>query len=157
MGHAYPSAMFYPVISSLSEQCHVICFDKRGTGLSGATRHASVSDLALGARAVVATPQPLTPLLTRCRWARVWRCSWPSRHLRGFEPWRWGCPGLRVADPARLGQIRRFEYRLPLRFLRSSFRSGCGSAAATGAVERPRPADEREDVRTGVLGQHEAS
>jgi 3-oxoadipate enol-lactonase len=53
MGHAFPSAMWYPVIPALAERHRVIWFDNRGTGQSDAPRTATVSDLAADARAVL--------------------------------------------------------------------------------------------------------
>lgn len=53
MGHAFPSAMWYPVIPALAEKHRVIWFDNRGTGRSDAPTTASIGDLAADARAVL--------------------------------------------------------------------------------------------------------
>src|ERR1700759_1251919 len=45
MGHLYSSAMWYPILSDLAKEHQVISFDNRGTGKSGATRTATITDL----------------------------------------------------------------------------------------------------------------
>jgi 3-oxoadipate enol-lactonase len=53
MGAGYSSALWYPVIPALSASHRVLWFDNRGTGGSGATRVASISDMAQDALAVL--------------------------------------------------------------------------------------------------------
>src|SRR6202012_5600112 len=44
MGHLYSSKMWYPIISTLAAEHRVIYFDNRGTGESGSTFNASITD-----------------------------------------------------------------------------------------------------------------
>ena len=53
MGATYSSRMWYPAVSALATRHRVLTFDNRGTGESGFTRQASISDMAADARAVL--------------------------------------------------------------------------------------------------------
>ncbi|MFE6858070.1 alpha/beta fold hydrolase [Nocardia sp. NPDC057668] len=53
MGHLFSGDMWYPAIPALAEHYRVIWFDNRGTGASGATSTATVTDLAADVRAVM--------------------------------------------------------------------------------------------------------
>ena len=158
MGHAFSSDMWYPAIPALSERHRVIWFDNRGTGLSDATRRATISDLAADARAVLNAAA-----VDKAHVYGVSMGGGVALQLAYESPDRvrslvLGCTGFRSEDVPGKGALGRLAYYLPLRLLRASFRKGLyGPACPTAAAERDLDVlmKSKKSAR-GLLGQVEA-
>jgi 3-oxoadipate enol-lactonase len=158
MGHTFPSSMWYSHIPALSEQHRVVWFDNRGTGDSGATRHATVSDLAADARAVMDAAG-----MDRAHVYGVSMGGGVALQLAHETPQRvnslvLGCTGFKGEDVPGRGRAARLMYFLPMRLLRPVFRKGLyGPGVPSELIEKDLDVlmKGRKSGR-GLLGQVEA-
>jgi pimeloyl-ACP methyl ester carboxylesterase len=113
MGATYSSRLWYPVLEALSARHRVLTFDNRGTGESGFTRQASISDMAADARAVLDAAGVDS--------AHVYGVSLGGvvvQQLAIETPDRvrslvLGCTGILTADKPRAPKLLRVLFRLP--------------------------------------------
>lgn len=144
MGHRYSSRLWYPALDALSQSHRVICFDNRGTGLSGYTLRVTIAELARDALAVMDAAGVES--------AHVYGVSMGggiAQELAVQRPERvrsliLGCTALWSYEKLRLSKWVRLLYYLPpplLRALLASRRGGdlaYGSAASAAAIEKDR-------------------
>jgi len=113
MGATYSSRMWYPAVPALAARHRVLTFDNRGTGESGFTRQASISDMAADARAVLDA--------AGVEQAHVYGVSLGGvvvQQLAIESPERvrsliLGCTGILTADKPRAPKALRVLFRLP--------------------------------------------
>ena len=158
MGHVFPSSMWHSVIPALSQHHRVVWFDNRGTGSSGSSRHATVSDLAADARTVLDA--------AGVEQAHVYGVSMGggvAMQLAFETPERvsslvLGCTGFKADDVGNVSAVRRLAYFVPLRFLRPVFRKGLyGPAVPEDAAQKDLDVLAAGKVSgRGLLGQVEA-
>jgi pimeloyl-ACP methyl ester carboxylesterase len=115
MGASYSSKMWYPAVPTLATRHRVLTFDNRGTGESGYTRVASISDMAADARSVLDAAGVET--------AHVYGVSLGgviAQQLAIETPERvgsliLGCTGILTADKPRAPKALQVIFRLPRR------------------------------------------
>lgn len=164
MGHRYSSAMWYPVFEGLGGTHHLMWFDNRGTGQSGAPKKTSIAEMAADALAVmdaagvesahvygvsmgggialefgIRYPERTRSLILGCTMAKT-----PEHNKR---PPRW---------------LSWLLYHLPMPVLKAlggkpKFNRGYGDAAPNGPIERDLKMLAKDPFsRDGVLAQHHA-
>jgi pimeloyl-ACP methyl ester carboxylesterase len=116
MGASYSSRMWYPAVPALSARHRVLTFDNRGTGESGYTRVASISDMAADARAVLDAAG-----VDRAHVYGVSLGGVVAQQLAIESPERvrslvLGCTGVLTADKPRAPKALRVLFRLPRRW-----------------------------------------
>lgn len=137
MGHAFPSAMWYPVIPALAERHRVLWFDNRGTGRSDAPPTATISDLAADARAVLDAAG-----VERAHVFGVSMGGGVTMQLAHESPERvssivLGCTALKTAAHRVNVRTAKLRYRIPLRLMRRLLRQSMyGPACPPEAAER---------------------
>jgi pimeloyl-ACP methyl ester carboxylesterase len=115
MGASYSSRMWYPAVPALSVRHRVLTFDNRGTGQSGYTRVASISDMAADARAVLDAAG-----VDRAHVYGVSLGGVVAQQLALETPERvrslvLGCTGILTADKPRAPKAMQIIFRLPRR------------------------------------------
>jgi pimeloyl-ACP methyl ester carboxylesterase len=136
MGHLFSSDMWYPVLPELAKKHRVIWFDNRGSGLSDATKDATVADLAADARAVLDAAGVGS--------AHVFGVSMGggvAMQLGYDSPERvtsliLGCTALRSETHTPRKRGSSLAYYIPIRFLRKSFSGMYGPACPPEAAAR---------------------
>lgn len=158
MGATYSSAMWYPVLPTLTERHRVIWFDNRGIGRSSGTRNATIADLAADARAVLDAAGVES--------AHVFGVSLGGVIVQQFaleSPERvrsliLGCTGVLTADKPRAPKSVDLMLRLPRRLLLSMVKdSSYGPACPPEAIARDKQvlrADRPTSV--GMIAQQRA-
>lgn len=137
MGHAFSSDMWYPTIPALTKDHRVIWFDNRGTGRSDAPRHATISDLAGDARAVLDAAG-----VTSAHVYGVSMGGGVALQLAYETPERvrslvLGCTALKSETLPVRSRWSVLAYYLPMRLLRGSFRKSMyGPACPDEAADR---------------------
>jgi pimeloyl-ACP methyl ester carboxylesterase len=116
MGASYSSRMWYPAVPALSTKHRVLTFDNRGTGQSGYTRVASISDMAADARAVLDAAG-----VDRAHVYGVSLGGVVAQQLALETPERvtslvLGCTGILTADKPRAPKALQVIFRLPRRW-----------------------------------------
>lgn len=135
MGHAFPSAMWYPVLDALAAHHRVLWFDNRGTGQSDAPSRATASDMAADARAVLDAAE-----VSRAHVFGVSMGGGLALQIAHETPDRvrslvLGCTGLAVQTPP-VTWTTGLRYRVPLRLARGAMRrSMYGPACPPAAAE----------------------
>jgi 3-oxoadipate enol-lactonase len=113
MGHRFSGRMWEPVLDALAEQHRVLWFDNRGTGGSGATRDATIADLAGDAFAVLdAAGETAAHIFGVSQGGVVVQemaMSAPERVTTMIV----GCSGALTADKPRAPKSRYIAYYLP--------------------------------------------
>jgi 3-oxoadipate enol-lactonase len=158
MGATYSSAMWYPVLSALTERHRVVWFDNRGIGQSQGTRTATISDFAADARAVMDAAGLDT--------AHVFGVSLGGvivEQLALESPGRMrslilGCTGILSDDKPRAPKSVDLMLRLPRRVLLSMANdSAYGPACTPQAAAKDRAALRAErTTRLGMVAQQRA-
>ena len=115
MGATYSSRMWYPAVPALATKHRVLTFDNRGTGESGYTRVASISDMAADARAVLDAAG-----VERAHVYGVSLGGVVAQQLAFESPERiqslvLGCTGILTADKPRAPKALQIIFRLPRR------------------------------------------
>ncbi|MDX6242102.1 MAG: hypothetical protein QOG10_7044 [Kribbellaceae bacterium] len=137
MGHAFPSAMWHPVIPALAEKHRVIWFDNRGTGQSDAPTDATISDLAGDARAVLDAAG-----VDRAHVYGVSMGGGVTLQLAYESPERvtsmvLGCTAHKTESLPVKSRAALLAYYIPLRFLRGRMRASMyGPVCPPAAAER---------------------
>jgi 3-oxoadipate enol-lactonase len=127
MGHVFASSMWYSQIPALAERHRVVWFDNRGTGSSGATRHATVSDLAADARAVMDAAGIDSAHVYGVSMGGGVALQMAYETPERVQSLVLGCTGLSLAGqdvPRRKKKGGKLAFYLPLRLLRPVFRKG---------------------------------
>lgn len=155
MGHAFPGEMWWPVLPTFTAKHRVIWFDNRGTGRSGATRDATISDLAGDARAVLDAAD--------VEQAHVYGVSMGggvALQLAYESPARvtsmvLGCTSLKAAALPERKRTDQLKYYVPLRLLRKHFRANSyGPACPDEMAEQDLDVLMRARISPkGLLGQ----
>jgi pimeloyl-ACP methyl ester carboxylesterase len=157
MGAAYSSKLWYPALDALATQHRVISFDNRGTGESATTRHATMSDFAADARAVLDA--------AGVEAAHVYGVSLGgviAQELALESPERihslvLGCTGILTADKPRAPKKLDLFLRLPRRWLLRMGKGGYGPACPPEAVARDQRVLLADKVdRVGLVAQQDA-
>jgi pimeloyl-ACP methyl ester carboxylesterase len=157
MGATYSGEMWYPAIDDLTTRHRVIWFDNRGTGQSGSTKVASISDMAQDAVAVLDA--------AGVDKAHVYGVSLggvvvlqlaleaPERVLSLVL----GCTGILTTDKPRAPKALQVLFWLPRGLLLRMGRSGYGPAATPERIAADQAVLRRDvRVRQSLVAQQDA-
>jgi pimeloyl-ACP methyl ester carboxylesterase len=113
MGATYSSQMWYPAVPTLATKHRVLTFDNRGTGESGFTQVASISDMAADARAVLDAAGVDRAHVYGVSLGGVIAQQFAIETPERVESLILGCTGILTADKPRAPRALRVIFRLP--------------------------------------------
>jgi 3-oxoadipate enol-lactonase len=140
MGHLYSSAMWYPMLPALAAEHRVISFDNRGTGKSGSTRRASITDLVNDTLAVMDAAGVQRAHIFGVSMGGGIALELAIQHPDRATSLLLGCTCILTAEKPRAPRFMRVLYYVPMPILRllmgrgDRLRKGYGSAAKPEAI-----------------------